>query len=157
MNLIGGKLTDTPADTSTPDFRVGTRLTDHRGYEYLFVHANGAIAQYDAVVVDEAFEAYAITAALATDHPTAAVAQVAFADNDYGWVLTRGVGQVNGLANCAAEVQLYTSATAGALDDADASQIAVIGIRLSAAVGGSAAAAACYLDNPKTVVPFDGA
>jgi hypothetical protein len=157
MNLIGANLTATPADTETPPFAVGMRLSDHQGYEYLYVHANGAIAQYDCVVVDEAFEAYAITAALATDHPTAAVAQVALADNDYGWVMTRGVGQVNGLANCAAEVQLYTSATAGSLDDADASQVAVIGIRLSAAVGGSAAAAACYLDNPKTVVAFDGA
>lgn len=161
--LIGVDVTDTPADTvngltAIPPFMVGTRYTDHRGYEYIFVHANGAIAQYDCVVIDEAFEAYAITAALAIDHPTAAVAQVALADNDYGWVMTRGIGLVNALTSCAAEVQLYSSGTAGHLDDADASQSAVIGIRLSAAVGGGgAAAAACYIDHPKTVVAFDGA
>lgn len=157
MYVLGANVSDTPS-TNDSGHALGTRYTDQRGYEYLYVHANGAIGQYDAVVVDEAFEAYAITAALATDHPTVGVAQVAFADNDYGWVLTRGVGEVNALTSCAAEVQLYTSGTAGSLDDADASQVAVIGIRLSTAVGGGGAdSVACYLDQPKTVVAFDGA
>jgi len=160
--LQGVNLTDTPADTgkvsegTQPTHRVGTRYVNDLGYEYVYVHADGAIAQYDFAVFDESFEAFKITAALAQSHPSGGVAQVAFADNDYGWLLTRGVGLVNVLANCAAEVQLYTSGTAGSLDDTDAGHRAVIGIRLSASVGGAPASAACYLDNPKTIVAFDG-
>lgn len=163
--LLGVDVTDTPGDSTTTDIRfdrpghkVGTRAADHRGYEYIYVHANGAIAQYDFVVFDETFEGYQGTKALAEDHCSVGVAQVALADNDYGWVMVKGVGEVNALTSCAAEVQLYTSATAGHLDDADASQHAVIGIRLSTAVGGGGAdSVACYLDNPKVIVAFDGA
>jgi hypothetical protein len=156
-HLLGLNVDDTPT-TNVSGFALGTRCEDHRGYEYNYVHANGAIEQYDFVVFDEAYEAYALTAALAIDHPSGGAAQVAFADNDYGWLLVRGVGSVNALTLCAAEVQLYSSGTEGHLDDADASQSAVIGIRLSAAVGGGgAASAACYLDHPKTVPAFDGA
>lgn len=160
--VLGASVSETPADSDADKFErgghaVGTRYTDHRGYEYIYVHANGAISQYDFVVFDETFEAYELTTALAIDHPSGGVAQVAAADNDYLWLLVKGVGQVNALALCAAEVQLYSSGTAGHLDDADASQHAIIGIRLSAAVGGAPASAACYLDNPKTVVAFDGA
>jgi hypothetical protein len=163
--VLGVAVTETPGDSTTSDIRferggfaVGTRYTDHRGYEYIYVHANGAIDQYDFVVFDEAYEAYALTTALAIDHPSGGVAQVAAADNDYLWLLTRGVGEVNALTSCAAEVQLYSSGTEGHLDDADASQHAIIGIRLSTAVGGGGAdSVACYLDNPKCVVAFDGA
>lgn len=158
--MTAAKIGFTPLDTPTTNeagFALGTRHEDHRGYEYIYVQANGAITQYDFVVFDEAFDAYAVTAALGEDHPSGGVAQVAFADNDFGWILVRGVGQVRALANCVAETQLYTSGTAGALDDADASQRAVIGIRLSATNGASTAAVACYLDHPKTIVAFDGA
>ena len=78
-HLLGLNVDDTPT-TNVSGFALGTRCEDHRGYEYIYVHANGAIAQYDFVVFDEAFEAYSITAALAIDHPSGGAAQVAFAD-----------------------------------------------------------------------------
>lgn len=156
--LLGVDVTATPS-TDEDGHRLGAIFTAHTGYEYMKIHANGAITQYDAVMVDEAGEGYALTKAGAEDYAyRIGVAQVAFADNDYGWVLTKGVGQVNALTSCAADAQLYTSGTAGHLDDADASQHAIHGVRLTTAVGGGgAAAAAMFIDNASVDVAFDGA
>jgi hypothetical protein len=155
--LIGANPALTPP-TNVSGHAVGTRYVDHRGYEYIYVKAGEAIAQYDWAAVNEAGTAFEGTKALAEDHAIIAVAQVAFANNDFGWMMTSGVGSVNALTSCAADTQLYTSATAGHLDDADASQVAVIGIRLTTAVSGDGAAAApCVLNRPAVVMPFDGA
>lgn len=160
--ILGVAVSETPADSNTTfevgGHKVGVRHQDHRGYVYQYVHANGAIDQYDYVLIDEAGECFQGTKALAEDHATVAVAPVAFADNDYGWVMLKGVTEVHGLTSCAADTQLYTSGTAGHLDDADASQYAVTGIRLTTAVGGGGADdVACVLDFPRVVMPFDGA
>jgi hypothetical protein len=71
------------------------------------------------------------------------IAQVAFADNDYGWVLRKGQGTVLVLASCAADVGLYTSASAGYLDDATASLTLISGIVLTASRGTTAGSALC--------------
>ncbi|WP_135210367.1 hypothetical protein [Vitreimonas flagellata] len=158
-HLLGPKVTETPT-TDEDGIALGTIYTHYNGYQYMKVHANGAITIYDAVVVDEAGEAFAITKAAAEDYGgrRVGVAQVAFADNDYGYILTKGVGSVNALTSCAADVQLYTSGTTGHLDDADASQHAITGIRLTTAVGGGGAAAApMFIDNAQVIIAFDGA
>jgi hypothetical protein len=143
--LIGVDITDTPGDSNTTDVRFqdsrGHRLgiihEDHRGYQYMYVHANGAIAQYDVVAIDEAYETAPITKALADASNKVGVAPVAFADNDFGWVQVSGLVTMNVLASCAADVALYTSVTAGSLDDASASQTKIAGISLTTARGGS--------------------
>ena len=135
--LIGVDLTSTPSDSTTSDVRfesgvrdhkLGIIHEDHRGYKWQLVHANGAITQYAAVSIDEAYEATMITNALAATGKPGGVAQVAFSDNDYGWVLRQGQGSVLVLANCAADVGLYTSASAGYLDDGTASLTLISGI-----------------------------
>lgn len=91
---------------------------------FQYVQANGAIAVYDAVKVDDDGQAAALTTTISGAEPTAVgLAQVALADNEYGWVF-RGMGggsgkgiKANLAANCAADVKLYTTATAGVLDD----------------------------------------
>jgi hypothetical protein len=111
------------ADTSAA-FTLGTFATDNLGGVWEYVQANGAVAVYDAVKVDEDGQAAPITTTISGSEPTAVgIAQVALADNEYGFVFRgRGGGtgtgvKVNVLVSCAADVKLYTTATAGKLDD----------------------------------------
>lgn len=107
------------------------------GKEYVYIQANGAIAQYDVVAIDEAGQAAPVTKALADDGYKIAIAQTAIADNEYGYVQVKGVVALNVLANCAADVALYTSATAGSLDDTSTSQTKILGLVATATAGGS--------------------
>jgi hypothetical protein len=111
-------------------FEVGHTVIANDGSAWMYVHAAGVIDIYDAVGIDEAFEAQALTKAMADDGWTIGFAQVAFADNDFGWVALRGTKnlQVNLLGLCAADVSLYTSGTAGHLDDSSTSQTKIDGV-----------------------------
>jgi len=110
--------------------------------EWVYVQASGAITQYDCVAIDENFQAAAMTKTLADAGHDVGFAQVAFVDNDYGWVACDGANNsVRVAASCAADVSLYTTATAGVLDDTSASQTKIEGPVLVAA-GTSAAVSA---------------
>ena len=108
---------------------LGMRVTGPDGTEWMYVHASGAITQYDAVGIDENYEAAALTKAIADDGHTVGFAQVAFADNAFGWVALRGSNiNVRLAASCAADVSLYTTSVAGVLDDTSASQTKINGV-----------------------------
>lgn len=132
--IAGVDLATTKAGTGTSfdegaEFPLGTRVSGPDGTEWMYVHASGAITQYDAVGIDENFEAAALTKAIADDGHTIGFAQVAFTDNDFGWVALRGSNiNVRLAASCAADVSLYTTSTAGVLDDTSASQTKVNGV-----------------------------
>lgn len=89
-----------------------------------FVQANGAIAQYAAVKIDNDGQAVELTTTVTGTEPTSVgIAQVAAADNEYLWVF-RGMGGGAGKGikvllaqDCAQDVKLYTTATDGTLDD----------------------------------------
>ena len=132
--------------TTGIDYQLGECAMGSDGTEWVYVQAGGAIAQYDAVGIDEAFQAAALTKAIADAGHTVGVAQAAFADNEYGWVATKGSNiSVNVLANCAADTQLYTTATAGKLDDAAASQTPIDGIVITTAAGGATQEEPCII------------
>lgn len=137
-NVIGAALTVTTAGTSTDgedaEFKLGTCLNGSDNTVWCYVQANGAIDQYDAVGIDENFQAAALTKTMVDDGWNIAFAQVAFSDNDFGWVALRGANiQVNVLASCAVDVALYSSGSAGHLDDDSSSQTKVEGVVLVAA------------------------
>lgn len=130
---------------TTAKFKLGTRMVGNDGTEWFYVQANGAIAQYDVVGIDETWQAAAITKALADADSLVGAAQVGFADNDYGWVANAGAGsnfKINVLASCVADAALYTTATAGKLDDDATSQTAINGVVIVTTNGGSTAAVA---------------
>lgn len=134
---IGIDLTATP---DTIEHVLGTRVTATDGQEYVYVQASGAITQYDVVGIDENFQAAAVTKAIVDDGWEIGVAQVAFADNDYGFVATKGSNLTARVAgSCAADVALYTTSTAGVLDDTSASQTKIDGIVAIAANATTAA------------------
>jgi|TARA_R110000751_G_scaffold45064_2_gene102584 hypothetical protein len=143
----GVKLDEVVAGTGTSSdegaqFPVGQVAELDKNGEAMYVHASAAIAVGDFVGIDEAYESAPITKAMADDGWMVGVCvDVAIADNEFGWVRMRGTG-FSGmlLTSCAADVPLYTSATAGALDDASSSQTQIRGVVTTTAVGGGGAA-----------------
>lgn len=139
--------------TTDANFKLGTRCTGNDGTEWIYVQANGAITVYDAVGIDETFQAAALTKAMADADWRIGFAQVAFTDNQYGWVATSGAGsnfKVNVLASCVADAALYTTATAGALDDDATSQTAINGVVIVTTNGGATAAVAALATNVRS-------
>lgn len=128
-----------PVDQTTPDDRAGLLdcYTGDDGKKWMYVQAAATINQYDYVTIDENGTATQGTEAGSDDLHKHGVAQVAFAANEYGYVQICGPCRVNVLANCAADVELYTSATAGHLDDTSTGQNKLSGIVLTTGAGGS--------------------
>ena len=126
--------------TSTdPQIAVGTVVKGTDNSEFVYVQADGAIAQYAAVAVD-AGEASELTATNAITGVDIGAAQVAFAANEYGFVQTRGSFSVLGAASAVTDVQLYATATAGVVDDAGT--VLLGGLTLTETLTGAGAATA---------------
>lgn len=115
--------------------------------KWVYVKAGAAIAQYDCVAVDETGSALKITTANAATSVKVGVAAAAFAINEYGWVQIYGNCTVNVLASCATDAVLYTSATAGSLDDTSTSQVKIDNILLTATRGGTDGSAAAFMSD----------
>jgi len=136
--VIGVNLTETVAGTGTlsdqgNQYKVGTIALADEGQTFMYVHAAGAVDQYDFVSIDEDGEATALADAGGAAGHTLGVAQTALADNDFGWVCVDAPkGGVNGniLASCAADTEaLFTTGTAGHVDDAtSAGAIRLVGV-----------------------------
>lgn len=124
------------------EFDLGTVASGKDGQEWMFVEADGTIDQYDCVAIDENNLAVAVTHALAAAGQVIGFSQLALADGEYAWVPLRGSNiSVNVAASCAKDVQLYTTANAGVLDDTATSTATLIrGVTL-ATVNGTASQA----------------
>lgn len=151
--IIGIDLDVTTSGTTTDgenaEFALGTTTPATDGQEYMYVQAGEAISQYDCVAIDENYQAVKMTKALADAGHRPGFAQVAFSDNDLGWVAVQGSNiSVNVLASCAADVQLYTTGTAGSLDDTSGSQTAIRGVVLVTAATTTASTRECIAVNP---------
>lgn len=144
--LIGARLATVKAGTTTDgegaEFSLGTITLGTDGTEWMYVQAGAAITQYDTVVIDENYQAQPITHTLGATGQRIGWAQVAFSDNDLGWVAIGGTNISATLgASCAADARLYTNTTAGVLDDASqAGAIVVNGVVAVTAVATNAAA-----------------
>jgi|DEB19_MinimDraft_2_1074335.scaffolds.fasta_scaffold99266_1 hypothetical protein len=97
--------------------------SDKRG-KWMFVKAAGTITQYQAGIVDKDGGFTAVTTTNASTPPKGlGIAQVAAATNEYLWVfIGEGGGTGSGVkvkvaASYVAGTKLYTTATAGVLDD----------------------------------------
>lgn len=142
-NYIAGANVATayPAATFEQDgkgFGLGDFTFSNGGW-WVFVKAATALVVGNVVVVDVNYLATKITKALADVGNTVAVCPViVVAANDFVWVQKTGViANMLVLASCAIDVPLYTSATAGALDDTSTSQTKIIGAKLTTARSGT--------------------
>lgn len=135
MNVIGLKRTSAYAAadiTNGLGFSVGDEVGDHSGNVFRFVQASGTLAQYDCVAIDSSGVAQAITSALGNAGAMVGVVQAGLSSAEYGWAQVLGITSINVLSTCSAGVALYTSGTAGKLDDTSASQVKIAGAQILA-------------------------
>lgn len=136
VNLSGA--TFATATNTTPvlgggkGFTVGTRHTDYNGKEYIFVQSNSAVAAGDVVYINSSTGVAAgLTTATSAASEELAVSNVALASGEYGWVQVKGaVSKISCAGLAAKDVLLYSTTTAGRVDDATASNYQVTGIQL---------------------------
>ena len=129
-------------------FSVGDEVADGSGNVFRFVQASGTVAQFDVVAIDSAGVAQAITKALADTGPMVGVAQAALSSAEYGWAQVIGVTSINVLSTCSAGIALYTSGTAGKLDDTTTSQTKIAGVQIVANVTAATSTAAILATRP---------
>ncbi len=116
-SLIGVNLTRVD---STALFPVGTMVNLNDGGQAIYVKASAsALSTYAACVIGINGVATMLTTTNAATNPgRIGFAQVSVATSAYGWVQMGGQPIVNLAANCAPNVALFTTSTAGVLDDA---------------------------------------
>jgi hypothetical protein len=120
--IIGGLLSAKLDEVHTEaKFAKGTTVEGNNNSRWMYVQAQAAITQYDTVRVDASQNARSMTAALAAQAGDVAFAQIAFTTSDFGWVMLSGKPTLRLFTACADDVPLYTTDTAGVLDDATAS------------------------------------
>ena len=136
---LGVDFTATP---TSAEFDLGTVVIGTDNTEWVYVQAGGAITQYHCVAIDENYQAVHLTTALNGVGHKIGFAQVAFVDNDYGWIATRGSNiKLMVASSCAADTMLFTTTGAGILDDASASAASRVYGVVTVAANPSAAAA----------------
>ena len=141
----------TPVLGGGKGFTVGARHESHDGKNYVFVQANSAVAAYNIASLDSAT---GVITALQTSTSAASeelcVPQFAMASGDYGWAQVRGACKVKVLGACAKSVTLYSTSTAGSLDDATASNYEIRGVQiLSTNPSSTATAMSAFISWPK--------
>jgi hypothetical protein len=152
--LIGSKVDDvlTTANllSSGKGFRLGQRVQTYDGKQYVWCKNASSNAVYSVVQVDGAnFSVVGLTTTSAPTAEIVGVLQVAMASDEYGWVQVTGRTKIKVSGLCAKNIALWTTATAGQLDDATASTYMVQGINLlSTNPSSTATALSAFILNP---------
>src|SRR5688500_16650838 len=134
--LIGGNFDET---TSDKKWAVGQEVPVNNGTA-VYVSAGSTISQFNAVIIDSNGGAVPVTTTNAATSKRVGFAQVSIASGYFGWVHTSGMGlRVSLAANCAPNVPLYTTATAGVLDDAVVSEGLILGIVATTSISNATA------------------
>lgn len=132
---------------STPKFAKGTRVETTDGGVAVYVQAASEISTYAAVGFVTPNSVQMMTTTLAATVKKIGFAQTSIASAYYGWVHEDGNVKVNLAANCDDAVPLFTTATAGVLDDATVSAAFVQGV-ISTVTISNATAVTCIAGFP---------
>lgn len=133
-------------------FAPNNTVQTYDGKRFTYVLASTSITTGQVVAITTAGVAQAATSALASATPRIGVAQNDIASGSYGWAQTFGACSVSVLSTCSASVALYTSGTAGALDDTSTSQVKIAGITVLANVTAAAIVAGMIAAEPFTAL-----
>lgn len=126
--MIKAKMNLTSSDGTTANFALGTEC-EVEGTVYKYLISSAAITQYDLCTVSNANVATSGTTTTSGAKPTlCAIPQFAVsAASEYFWAPIGPINnysfdgsttfKVNAALNCAADVKLYTTGTAGVVDD----------------------------------------
>lgn len=147
----------TAVSASTPDYTPGARVKTNDTGESIYVKASSTITAGDVLLISSAGAAVPITTALtdagtATAHQLIGVAHVSITSGQYGWACLNGVptAGISVLASCVRGSPLYTTSTAGALDDTSSSSHLIAGIEITTTATGAAVTPG-FLSNPVLV------
>lgn len=125
-SLIGVNLTRVDDSALFP---LGTVVNLSDGGQAMYVHSStSALSTYSAVSIGVDGVATQLTTTNAENSPRVGFAQVSIGTSKFGWVHLGGQVVVNLAAQCADLVPLFTTATAGVLDDATVTAGYVIGL-----------------------------
>lgn len=138
MGSIGftGGMNVTAVRTSTEgkEFPLGSKTeivnSEGRPVTYVYIEAGAALSAGKVYAIDGDYKA---TNGVASTHLgyNCVIPQVAIASGGFGWAAVDGpVDYINTLSGTSALQALYTSATAGTLDDASSSQARMEGLVL---------------------------
>ena len=125
INVIGSKVAET---TTTQEHELGFIAIDSDGTKRQYVQADGALVANEFVIISKNNQCAKLTKTLAAAGlgKKVGISEIAFADDAYGFVVVEGQTKGKVAANCAANKLLYTTATAGVLDDATAAGLTLI-------------------------------
>lgn len=134
-----------------PQHNLGETVKGTDGQEYVYVQAAETISSTTnepfALAIDENYQASKLTKALVlAGHAVAWAPEQVIADNAFFWAIKRGSNfNIKVGVSCAADITLYTTATAGVLDDTSGgatanSQVPVVGVVIVTAASTSASA-----------------
>lgn len=138
---LGVDFTATEATTANKAFAIGQQECGSNGADYVYTRAAAAVVASDVVSILVDGTVTPLTTVNASVGSAIGFAQTAIASGSFGWVALRGPNlQVNVLANCAPEVMLFTTSTAGSLDDATVTLGLVVGVMTQAAATSNATA-----------------
>lgn len=147
----------------------GDEVQTNNNGRYVFARANSTIAAFDCVVFSALADsasisatyggigAVPITTANCAPGATAGggsigIAQVAIASANWGWIAVNGNRlRVKTLVGCNPNVPLYTTSTAGSLDDTTVSAGYMTGITINGSAT-SASAPYCVASWPKVII-----
>jgi hypothetical protein len=128
---------------STAVFTPGTLVNLSDGGQAMYVKAStSALSTYAAVSISQNGIAMMLTTTNAAQTPRVGFAQTSIATSNYGWVQLGGQILVNLAAQCSSSVPLFTTSTAGVLDDATVTAGYVMGL-VSQGTISNATAATC--------------
>jgi len=130
MPIIISSITTPALDDTSPTAKIakGTKVDLNDGGEAIYVQALSEISTFAAVAIYADQTAQMLTTTLSATTKRVGFAQTSIASGYYGWVQTSGIVRTNLAANCAPNVPLYTTATAGVLDDAIVSTGLILGV-----------------------------
>ena len=125
INVIGSKVAET---TTTQEQELGFIAVDSDGTKRQYVQADGALVANEFVIINKDNQCAKLTLTLAAAGlgKKVGISEIAFADDEYGFVVVEGQTTGKVAANCAANALLYTTATAGVLDDATSTGLTLI-------------------------------
>ncbi len=137
-------------ETHTSARFTPSTYVDQSGSTYVYIKAHASLT---AGLVYSYLEASGLTVGGLTQTTddtspiSLCIPQIAIASGSFGWALCGpGNGVVSVLVSCLLDALLYSTTTAGSLDDASASAKVVVGIKLTATnASGATANTACQL------------
>jgi len=131
---------------------LNTAVRGNNDSQWVYVYASAALAQYAVVGVEASGTASELTSTIArgTTPVNIAIAQVAFAAGDRGWVAAGGTSlTVLTTAVCTAGAKLFTTATAGRVSttQATATDAQISGLVHSVTTGAAASSSPAIAKN----------